>query len=215
MSSNPIVLPPYIKVTKNKAEIVTVDLDKVCEQFTESHLANFKSGKSDLRAKQLAASDWIVKGRIDPDAFIKRDAEGKPYLNTASNHISISHTKNILSLIHHPEIEVSVDIEFYDRELVSISPRFTDDEEVGIVSKCGISNPHIVIWSIKECLFKILGRKGVHFLTDLRIVDSTCNDLTIKTECLVKHHDLELRYLVNSFIFEPILLSYIDESPFQ
>lgn len=215
MSSKPIVLPPYINVTKNKAEIVTVDVDKVCEQFSEKQLENFKSGKSDLRAKQLAVSDWIVKGRIDADAFIKRDTQGKPYLNTASNHISISHTQNILSFIHHPEIEVSVDIEFYNREVATISNRFTDDEEVKIISECGISNAHIVIWSIKECLFKILGRRGVHFLSDLRIVGSSCTDLTIKTECEVKHRDLKLRYLVNSFIFEPILLSYIDEPPFQ
>lgn len=210
-----MILPPYIKVTKNKAEIVTVDVEKVSEQFSDNHLESFKSGKSDLRAKQLAVSDWIVKGRIDADAFIKRDTQGKPYLNTASNHISISHTQNILSLIHHPEIEVSVDIELYDRELTSISTRFTDTEETDIMGRCDISNPLIVIWSIKECLFKILGRKGVHFLTDLRIVGCERSDLTLKTMCLVKHHDLELKYQVNSFIFEPVLLSYIDESPFQ
>ncbi|MDP4663605.1 MAG: 4'-phosphopantetheinyl transferase superfamily protein [Salibacteraceae bacterium] len=214
MSSNPIILPPYINVTRKKAEIITLDVTELAGRISKKNLNAFKPGKSDLRAKQLAASDWIVKNRINNTSYIERDAQGKPYLSSADHHISISHTQNILSLIHHNQVEVSIDIEFYDRNVLKIMNRFTDNEELSVLEIANLSNPLIVIWSIKECLFKILGRQGVHFLTDLRILSCTISDLTIKTICTVKHHDIELRYMVNSMIFDPILVSYIDESPF-
>jgi phosphopantetheinyl transferase (holo-ACP synthase) len=214
MSSNPIILPPYINVTRNKAEIITVDINELTKRIPKKDINAFKKGKSETRSLQLAASDWIVKNRINSNSYIDRDPQGKPYLNSADHHISISHTQNVLSLIHHNQVEVSIDIEFYNRDVSSIIRRFTDDKELSILGFANLSNPHILIWSIKECLFKILGKQGVHFLTDLRLISSTISDLTIKTTCAVKHHDLELNYLVNSMIFDPILVSYIDESPF-
>lgn len=214
MSSNPIILPPYINVTRNKAEIITVDINELASRISKKNINAFKKGKSETRSMQLAASDWIVKNRINSNSHIDRDQQGKPYLNSADHHISISHTQNVLSLIHHSQVEVSIDIEFYNRDVSHIMQRFTDEEELDILSFANLSNPLILIWSIKECLFKILGKQGVHFSTDLRLKSCTIQDLTIKTTCTVKHHDLELNYIVNSMIFDPILVSYIDESPF-
>lgn len=214
MSSKSIILPPYISVTKNKAEIITTNVDELATRIGREKVKSFHHGKSELRAKQLASSDWIVKNRINSNAFVERDAQGKPYLNTSDHHISISHTSNILSLIHHPENEVSIDIEFYDRDLTKIQPRFTDRSELEVFEGLGLSNPLIIIWGIKECLFKIIGRQGVQFLTDLRTVTTTYSDFALETVCEVKHRGLEHRYLVKSMIFDPILVTYIDEPHF-
>lgn len=213
MSTAPSILPPYLYITPNKAEIVTVDVHLHSEQNPLDYQRFEQIGKSNLRAKQLACSESIVHKRINTDCSISRDSFGKPFLTSAESHISISHTENVLCLIHHPQTEVSLDIERYDRNIERVIPRFTNEKELTIFKNLGLVNPGIIVWSIKEALFKILGKQAVHFKTDLKILSAEKTDQNLKSFTLIRHQDLELQYEVNSLIFEPIILTYIDKEP--
>lgn len=214
MSSNSTFLKPYILETSSNAEIIITDVDAISQEINGVSMSSFKIGKSEIRAKQLATSDWIVKERIDANAFIERDTRGKPFLNSMNRHISISHTGNILGLIHHSTNEVSIDLEYYQRDLTKIQSRFTDDREISIMEAHDFTNPQILIWSIKECLFKILGKQGIKFSSELKIDASFYDDPLLRTECRVIHRGLIHHYIAKSMIFEDLLVSYIDEPHF-
>jgi len=90
---------------------------------------------------------------------------GAPYIEN-EGFISISHTTNLVGIACSSAFRVGVDLEFIKDKAVKLSPRFVNDSEkqlFDVSDPCDMS----LLWSFKETLFKLAGRKGILWAKDL------------------------------------------------
>lgn len=164
---------------------------------------------SEFRKKQVSASNWMLQNDLGIQTEIVRQPNGYPTTKSAG-HLSISHTKNLLAVIHHQNVPVAIDIEKTDRDIRRLVSKFTCDEELHVAAKHCDLNTELFIWSCKECLFKVLNTEGVHFKTQLKLVqfDEHNNSRSLWR---VNHPNFQGNYWINWAIFDELLLTYIDE----
>ena len=168
----------------------------------------------DRRQLQLKCADYLASSALKRNVQINRNEQGAPYLPDANSYISISHTGNWMSVIINEQSPSAIDIEFIHRQVGSVKSKFTTSAEISMVKDVFGLNPEIFIWCCKECLFKMLPFEGIHFKEQLLFVGVNKSDGGdhLSTIWSVKHENFNGQYLVNSFIFEGLLISYIDEN---
>lgn len=105
------------------------------------------------------------------DQYLLNDEYGKPYLSNQSTSISFSHTKDLIACyIDLDGANIGVDIEYFREQLPKLSTKFLHPED---------SSPfdnewhYLFIWSAKEVLYKMWGKKNLDFSKDLKIITST------------------------------------------
>jgi len=165
---------------------------------------------STFRKKQVSASGWMLQNDLSVKTEIVRQPNGYPTTNS-DGHISISHTKNLLAVIHHPSVPVAIDIEKIDRDIRRLASKFTCLEELHIAAKHCDLNTELFVWSCKECLFKVLNTEGVHFKSQLKLERFDEMNKSRSLWC-VNHPNFQGKYWINWTIFDELLLTYIDET---
>jgi 4'-phosphopantetheinyl transferase len=98
---------------------------------------------------------------------LHKDENGKPFFSHDTAHISLSHTADFLGIALHRNLPIGLDLERPREQLMRIIPRICRPVEVALVN----GNLHIatILWSIKEALYKLYGKRGVDFRTNLLI----------------------------------------------
>lgn len=164
------------------------------------------------RELELKSSDALVSAILHREVKINRGRDGKPFILNSPERISISHTRSIVGVIINSEVPVAIDIESTNRSVGAVKQKFTDSNEIQKIKQVFPKNPEIFIWSCKECLFKILPFPGVHFKEHLKFEEQAQSDANIDHTTIwrVNHPKLSQPFMVNSFIFEDLLISFID-----
>ena len=94
---------------------------------------------------------------------------GKPFLASPEGFISISHTHGFVGVLFHRYNNCGFDMELLDRSVVSISHKFVRSDETSFL----LDNPQqkkLMLWSAKEVIYKIYGKKSLDFKDNLRIL---------------------------------------------
>jgi 4'-phosphopantetheinyl transferase len=101
------------------------------------------------------------------NSSIHKDDNGKPFFSHHSVHISVSHTSDFLGIALHKTKPIGLDLENPREQLMRIIPRICRPEEVSLVN----GKLHIAthLWCIKEALYKLYGKRGVDFRTNLLV----------------------------------------------
>lgn len=98
---------------------------------------------------------------------IRKDQQGKPYLKDTRHEISLSHSSPYVAAQIHPNTPVGIDIEQPKEKLLRVAPRVlsnTEEEDAGVdIIK------HCVYWCAKEAMYKIYGKRGLHFNSQLNL----------------------------------------------
>ncbi len=137
----------------------TVEIDKL------------KTFKSESRKKEFIASR-ILRHRILGFKTIHYSQHGAPYIK-GKGFISISHCKNWAGIALNEEFSVGLDLEPPRENIFELSHKFLSDNErikFDIHSKLEVTK----IWSAKEALYKLAGRKKIIFKTEL-LLDKDLN----------------------------------------
>lgn len=104
---------------------------------------------------------------LHEEKIILNRADGKPYLQDGTHHISISHTLNYAALLLHKTLPVGIDIEVRSERIKKVAEKFiSDDEYIDPESK---TVHQLLHWSSKESLFKIMDEEGIDFKHHLHI----------------------------------------------
>lgn len=195
--------------TSNESLIVWGSTSQI---FQSTSLSSKNLSRREL---ELRTSDVLASTILDKEVKIERDANGRPYINGSSENISISHTRSTLGVIINPHTPVALDIEITNRNVGPVKQKFTTSDEIELVRKVHTDNPEILIWSCKECLFKILPFAAIHFKDQLTFNEAAQpnNNNDFATIWSVNHPNFKGGFLVNSFIFDDLLISYIDTKP--
>jgi 4'-phosphopantetheinyl transferase len=142
--------------------------------------------------------NYMLGETVDP--FLSNDIFGKPILNNSKTSVSFSHTKDLVACYIDLEgNDIGVDIEHLRKQLPALSKKFMNIED---------SSPfkdewhYLFIWSAKEVLYKMWGKKNLDFYNDLKIITSTDSvgyiqkeDINIITKIMFhKINDIILTY---------------------
>jgi len=136
--------------------------------LTEAELAevNLAPKKKEFLASRLAIR-YLAKQLNIPFLGIKKDQHGKPYLVDSSWQMSITHSRDYMAVIMHPNNLVGIDIEKPQEKMWKIMPRLYSEQEINDIDQ-NLENMSIY-WSAKEALYKLYGKRGTDFRENLKI----------------------------------------------
>lgn len=95
----------------------------------------------------------------------KKDDAGKPFLRDSPHQISLSHSFPYAAAQIHPTIAVGIDVEQPKEKLLRIAARVLSIDEQRDAGRDPVK--HCIYWCAKEAMYKIHGRRGLHFNSQL------------------------------------------------
>lgn len=145
-------------------------------------------------AQHLAVENMMAEQHCAASHVAHR-LSGAPYLATANNepldrHISISHTANYLVMISGASA-CGIDIEVIDRRVEHLASRFASSTEMALARQVIRSNPALLVWCVKEALYKMFDRQGVDFLRDLCLVSRGTSAQMLTAQAFGEQVDLQ------------------------
>jgi phosphopantetheinyl transferase len=121
------------------------------------------------RKQEWLAARVLLKTLCEAEKTVAYHSNGKPYLVDNSFEISISHTKNLVAVIIHPNKEVGIDIEQISDRICPLKEKFLSLEEIENIDNNHTTNHLLLHWCAKEVLFKMINEEGVEFAEQLHI----------------------------------------------
>ena len=110
---------------------------------------------------ELVQQNQLIYSGIHKDSF------GKPFLRDLSHHISLSHSYPYVAAQLDLLDSVGIDIEQPKEKLLAIASRVLSPVELKDAAKN--VTKHCVYWCAKEAMYKIYGKRGLHFSSQLTI----------------------------------------------
>lgn len=98
---------------------------------------------------------------------IEKDEFGKPFLKTHPHLISLSHSYPYVAAQIDPQAEVGIDLEQPKPKLLTIAHRVLSQQEMQDAGTNVVK--HCVYWCAKEAMYKIYGKRGLHFADHLMV----------------------------------------------
>jgi len=135
------------------------------ENILESNALEQKQRES-LAARQLCRHLLQTQGVAYKGLY--KDAFGKPFLNHSDWQISLSHCHQVAAAVIHQRQTVGIDIEQPRPQLRRVAPKFLSQQEIDFTQYD--LNSLSLVWSAKEALYKLYGRKKLTFKKELSIL---------------------------------------------
>ena len=105
----------------------------------------------------------------DEGLSIYYNGNRKPFIRGNSYQISISHSRDLTSVLLSRERRVGIDLEYMSHRISSISDRFISDRDI-ITDDVEQKKYHLYIhWCAKEALYKICDKQDINFKDNLTI----------------------------------------------
>ncbi len=138
------------------------------------------------------------------------NSQGKPYLSDNSHFISYSHSTHYAAAVASKNGEVAIDIEmFRKRRSPETAKMFMDEYELAAFENSQNMYLFFLIWSAKETLFKVYGKRGIYFRENIHI---NIEDFTLKqngkVSGYVQYENYERYYEIVYEIFSDFILTY-------
>ena len=115
-----------------------------------------------------------LRNQLIPNKPILYNSNGKPFVNKCENHISVSHSlKNICLAIS--KSPLGIDIEGIDERVLRIKTKYVNIEDKKHYQYNSVEDLTI-LWTIKECLYKLNDIKGLSFKNDIRALSRNKNE---------------------------------------
>jgi len=166
----------------NRYHLIVASINKLCPDTISK------------REKEVYASRKIID-ILYPNQQLSKDEFGAPILSNGKA-ISISHSKHFVSIITANK-SASIDIEAISEKALNVASKFLSEQELKMAND---AEKATLMWSVKECLFKIYKNGGLTFSSDLAVNDIKESHV----ECFI----FEQKYILNYEKFEEHWLVY-------
>lgn len=167
----------YDVLTRAETDIHSViypefDPQRMLHVLTPDELLRFKTFRHIKRQREFIATR-ALRHHLFGLETIHYSKEGAPFLHK-DVHISISHSKNNVAIAVNTAFTVGLDLEAVRDDITQVMHRFLSEAEQ---ASFDCSDPKIVtsIWSAKEALYKLAGRKKIFFAKELLISNTEPN----------------------------------------
>jgi phosphopantetheinyl transferase len=151
-------------------------LANICLSSSETVL--YETFRHEMRKKQWLAYRALLKHLLAPlKTNVSYDANGKPFLDSGSHHISVSHAGDFAAAVYSQKVAVGIDIEKMKDRVERVKDRFLQQSELLSLTPESRLEQLYVYWGGKEALYKLHGKHGVDFRNDIYIhpFDYLCN----------------------------------------
>jgi 4'-phosphopantetheinyl transferase len=123
----------------------------------------------------------LINDLLEKECRIIYNESHKPFLADNSHHISISHSKNLTSILVSMKKRVGIDLEFMSHQIHNIANKFINENEL-ITKNPDQERFHLYIhWCAKEALYKICDKQDINFKKNL-----TIQPFQLKAEDIIK-----------------------------
>lgn len=137
------------------------------EHMRSNAVEHIKTIRSERRTTEWLSTRILLFTLLNEEKIILNHANGKPYLEDGTYHISISHTKDYAAIYLHETYSVGIDIEIRSERVAKVAHRFIGDNEYIDPS---LKTVHQLLhWSAKESIFKLMDENEIHFKHHLHI----------------------------------------------
>lgn len=175
------------------------------DKLTPLEIERFHDFKNIKRKREFVATRLLRHDNLGFE-HIHYDSNGAPYIND-EGYISISHSGKMVGLAINKDHSVGLDLEFPRSNILRIKRKFVSQKEMEIFDT---EDPHIVtkIWSAKEALYKLAGRKQILFIEEL-LLSKDENDIWIGT---IINHDHQLCVKLDIFEYQGTFITINSEA---
>lgn len=208
-------MPLYKTIAPNSQ--TTVKIWKISESYetllqsitlTEASMTRVLGMKSELHRRGFLSVRHLLAefGYTDHDLFY--DENGKPHLKDGK-HISITHSFTFSGIIV-SDRDVGIDIEKQREKVAVIAHKFIG-YEFDYLDKTADDyvNKLIVIWCVKESLYKLFATPGMLFRKHFLVIPFMMTDED--TVAWIDYNDKKYRYTSHFFEFEGFTCAYVFE----
>ena len=204
---------PFLKdfIINNSTKIMTWNI--VSGELDESHLNEHDKNLLKKRNKEISREHFLAVRKllniVNPDININYDQNGKPYLNKNKG-ISISHSNKLVGIGLSNEIDFGIDIQIKTDKILNIQKKFLSKNELLQLESINTIESLTKIWSAKESIYKLLGKKGVSFSSDLEIDFSSKNNV-FKTGHYINENN-KIKFDLTYFSLDEYIICYAKKS---
>ena len=134
------------------------------DKLTEIEIERYMSFSNLHRKREFVASR-ILRHEVVGFEHIHYDSVGAPFIK-GEGYISISHTLNTVGIAVSEKFKLGLDIEVVRPKILNIKHKFLSLEELKFIDTESIAEL-TKVWTAKEALYKVSGRNGINFRTEL------------------------------------------------
>lgn len=149
------------------------DVNEYLHNLREEEQRQIQNYSSTSRKMEYTATR-VLRSMLFGNDPIQYDSNGAPFI-LSEGYISISHAKHVVGIAFCKEFPIGFDLEPIDAKVLRVCHKFLNEKEVELFDVSKVEDM-IRVWSAKEALYKISGRKGLIFSKDL-LVDPLEEDL--------------------------------------
>ncbi len=111
----------------------------------------------------------LLNEMTQKDLSIYYNGNRKPFIKGNSYNISISHSRDLTSILLSREKMVGIDLEFMSHRISNLAYKFINDKEY-VINDSELKKYHLYIhWCAKEALYKICDKRDINFKENLTI----------------------------------------------
>lgn len=143
--------------------------------FSPEEIVFFSSIKNERAKAQKICVRMLVRDILGEPKHIIYDKRGKPYFEDKSYNISISHSKNMASVLISKNQIPGIDIEYIDNRIEKVVDKFLSPGEQKDITDNRLIKL-LLYWNAKETIYKICSEKMLNFKQDIFIHPFTLKD---------------------------------------
>ena len=166
--------------------------------LTPLEIERFYTFKHIQRKREFVATR-VLRHQIFGFEHIHYDEVGAPYINQ-EGYISISHTKNLVGLALCKKFKIGFDLERIQNKITNIKHKFISERELNHFENSPLELTKA--WSAKETLYKLSGKKGLNFRTNIELEKVTKDNWngTIKLGSSEKSTKIKIEVINNTVL---------------
>ncbi len=201
-------MPLYKKIATGNSEIALWRIEEELS-FFESRFNSHPAIKNENKKLQWFATRHLVNEMRGEFSEIEKDEAGKPLLKNSTQHLSISHTPVFAAAMLSNYAPVGIDLEMVNPKVERIAHKFLREDEINAIQADEKIEKLILYWSAKEALYKLYGKAGIEFISQLLIEPF---ELKLSGELKAEITGIEQpmkNLIVNYSFFEDHVLTYV------
>jgi len=170
------------------------------DQLTEGEQERFFTFHHIKRKCEYVATR-ILRHRLFGHQHIHYDTHGAPFIEN-EGFISISHAGNVVGLAVSKKFKLGLDLEYIRNKAYILRSKFLSEHEAKNLDTNSMTEM-AKVWSIKEVMYKLAGRKKIIFKKEL-LIKKVSDDFWTGT---IINPNEKIHVQVNSFIHKDIIIS--------
>ena len=154
---------------------------------------------------QIGELEWLASrllakkiDNLEPHEILKNEF-GKPYPKRQVLELSISHSHSYAAY-GSSNCDIGIDLQIVKPKIRRIAKKYTDEAELSVLpDQFTFEEKLHFLWTIKEAIFKLYGRKQLPFLDGIRVINCAIEGKQLKSQGIIKKQDESLAFSCYSF----------------